>query len=51
MALENADKVHDSVLANRRVKVHNLAEAVGVSTDRVYFILHHELHMKKLCAR
>jgi transposase len=45
------DKVHDMVLADRRVKVRELAEAVGISTERVHFILHHELHMKKICAR
>jgi histone-lysine N-methyltransferase SETMAR len=39
------------VLADRRVKVRELAEAVGISTERVNFILHHELHMKKICAR
>jgi hypothetical protein len=46
------DKVHDTVLTDRRVKVRELSEAVGISTERVHFILHHELHnMKKNCAR
>ena len=45
---ENIDKVHDIVLADRRVKVREIAEAVGITIDQVHFILHHELHMKKL---
>lgn len=48
---EVIDKVHDMVLADRRVKVCELAEAMGISIERTYFILHNELDMKKLCAR
>ncbi|EZA55747.1 Histone-lysine N-methyltransferase SETMAR, partial [Ooceraea biroi] len=48
---EIIDKVHDMVLADRRVKVRKLTEAMGISTERVHFILHNELDMKKLCAR
>ena len=46
---ENIDKLHDIVLVDRRVKVRELAETMGISMDRVHFILHHELHMKN-CA-
>ena len=45
MTPENIDNVHDIVLADRRVRVCELAEAVGISIDRVYFILHHEKSM------
>ena len=48
---ENIDKVHDVVLTDRRVKMHELTEAICITIDWVNFILHHELHMKKLCAR
>lgn len=34
-----------------RMKVHGISETVGISTERVYNILHKKLHMKKLCAR
>lgn len=51
MTPEIIDKVHDMVLADRRVKVRELAEAAGISTERIHYILHQELHMKKICAR
>ena len=44
---EKIDKVYDIVLANRRVKVRELAEAESILIDRIHFILHHELHIKK----
>ena len=44
-------KVHDMVLDDRRVKVREIGNAIGISNDRVYFILQQELHMKKLSAR
>ena len=51
MKLENIDKVHDIVLADRRVIVRELADTVGIPINRVHFILYHELYlyMKKLC--
>ena len=48
---ENIDKVHDIILVDMRVKVRELGKALGIPIDRVHFILHHELHMKELCAR
>jgi hypothetical protein len=39
------------VLDDRRMKVHEIAETIGVSKERVGYILHEELDMKKLCAR
>lgn len=44
-------KVHDMVLDDRRVKVREIGNAIGISNDRVHFILQQELHMKKLSAR
>src|ERR1700712_1634247 len=48
---EIVTKVHDIVLHDRRVKVREIAEAVGISTERVHNILHQHLEMKKLSAR
>ena len=48
---ENIDKVHDVVLADRRVEVRQLAEAAAISIERVDFIFYEELHMAKLFAR
>jgi hypothetical protein len=33
------------------MKVHEIAETIGISKVRVGYILHKELDMKKLCAR
>ena len=45
------DKIHDTVLQDRRVKVREIAEIVGISDERVRNILHAHLNMKKLSAR
>jgi len=39
------------VLDDRRMKVREIAESIGISEERVGYILHEELDMKKLCAR
>ena len=39
------------VLDEQRVKVREIGNAIGISNDRVHFILQQELHMKKLSAR
>lgn len=44
-------KVHDMVLNDRRIKVREIANIMGISNDRVHLILHEELQMKKLSAR
>lgn len=48
---EIIDKIHDMVLADRRIKVREIEEAVGISYERVTNILHQELGMRKLSAR
>ena len=48
MTPENIDEVYDIILADKGVKVHELAQAVGISIYKVHCILHHELHMRKL---
>nr|XP_024214869.1 putative uncharacterized protein FLJ37770 [Halyomorpha halys] len=44
-------KVHKKVMEDRRMKAREIAEAVGMSSERVYHILIKELGMKKLYAR
>jgi hypothetical protein len=39
------------VLDDRRMKLHEIAETIGISKERVGYILHEELDMKKLCTR
>jgi histone-lysine N-methyltransferase SETMAR len=39
------------LLDDRRIKLHEIAETLGISKERVGYILHKELDMKKLCAR
>jgi histone-lysine N-methyltransferase SETMAR len=48
---EMVDKVHDLMLNDRRLKASEIAEAVGISKERVLYILHEELDMRKLSAR
>ncbi|KAG5328141.1 SETMR methyltransferase, partial [Acromyrmex charruanus] len=44
---EIVEKVHDMILADRRTKVHEVVEAVGVSYGTAFNILHDNLGMKK----
>ncbi|XP_043259031.1 uncharacterized protein LOC122401139 [Colletes gigas] len=48
---DNVKKIHDLVLADRRLKVREIAETVGISKDCVGHILHEILGMRKLSAR
>uniref|UniRef100_T1H985 Diacylglycerol lipase-alpha n=1 Tax=Rhodnius prolixus TaxID=13249 RepID=T1H985_RHOPR len=48
---EIIDKIHDMVMDDRRVKVREIASAVGISNERVHNILHQHLDMTKLSAR
>ncbi|CAK9827513.1 Histone-lysine N-methyltransferase SETMAR [Anthophora retusa] len=45
------EKIHGMIMENRRMKVREIAETVGISTERVHHILYEKLHVKKLCAR
>ena len=47
---EIIEKVHD-ILDDLRMKVPEIAETIGISKERVGYILHEELDTKKLCAR
>ncbi|XP_011069286.1 PREDICTED: putative uncharacterized protein FLJ37770 [Acromyrmex echinatior] len=48
---EIIEKVHDMIFADRRTKVHEVAEAVGLSYGMAFNILHDNLGMKKLSAQ
>ncbi|EGI64404.1 Histone-lysine N-methyltransferase SETMAR, partial [Acromyrmex echinatior] len=50
---ENVKKIHEMVLADRKVKVRELADAtkISISHGTVISILHEQLGMKKLSAR
>jgi hypothetical protein len=39
------------LLDDRRMKVREIAETIGISKERVEYIVREELDMKKLCAR
>jgi len=47
----NVTKIHGLVLADRRLKIREIAETVGMSKKRVGHILHEILGMRKLSAR
>jgi len=48
---EIMEQVHDMVLDDRRMKVRETAKTICLSKQRVGYILHEELDMKKLCPR
>ena len=44
-------KINDIVLADRRVKIGEIADIVDISSKRIEYILHEKLGMRKLSAR
>lgn len=48
---ENIDKIHKMVLEDRRLKVREISDTIGISTERVFHILTDELGLKKISAR
>ncbi|XP_061382621.1 uncharacterized protein LOC133320030 [Danaus plexippus] len=48
---ETDDKIHEMTSDDRRMKVRELAHAVGISTERVDDILHEYLDMRRLSNR
>ena len=45
------EKIHHMVMEDRRIKLREIYKAVGISTERVYNILHEKLEVIKVCAR
>lgn len=48
---EMVKKIHKAVLGDRRLKVRELADMVGISKSTIHRILSENLDMRKLCAR
>lgn len=48
---ENIKKVHKIVLENRKVKLQEIADTINISKERVGFILHEHLSMRKLFSK
>lgn len=48
---EIIDKIHAIVLADRRLKINEIADMVNISGERVHNILHEHLGMRKLSAQ
>jgi histone-lysine N-methyltransferase SETMAR len=48
---EIIEQVHDMILDDWQMKAHEISETIRSSKERVGYILHEELDMKKLCAR
>ena len=48
---ETIDKIHDMILADRRIKQRYIATHLGISQERVQAIIHNELNMTKVSAR
>ena len=48
---ENIDRVNHMVMDDRRLTVNQIANAVGISRERVENILHNELGMSKVGAK
>ena len=47
---ENTKKLHKLVLADRKLKMHEIAEELKISEGSVFTILHEHLSMRKLCS-
>ena len=48
---ETTEQVHDMLLDDRQMKVREIVETIGISKERVGYIMLEELDMKKLCPR
>ena len=48
---ETIEKIHDLVLADRRLKVREIVDIIGISHGSVVSILNEHLEMRKLSAR
>jgi len=48
---EIIDQIHELILDDRRISAKSLAEQLGISRERVGFIIHEDLDMRKLSAK
>ena len=49
--LEIIEQVHDMLLDDRRIKLREISETIAISKERVGYIFHEKLVMKKFCAK
>ena len=49
--LENIKEVHKMVLADRNLKLYEIADTLNISEGSVFTILHDHLSMRKLCSK
>jgi len=42
------DQIHELILEDRRISAKSIAEQIGISRERVGFIIHENLDMRKL---
>ena len=47
----NTNKLHKLVLADHKLKLHEIAEDLKISEGSVFTILHEHLSMRKLCSK
>jgi histone-lysine N-methyltransferase SETMAR len=48
--LENVDAIHSMILDDRRISTKKIAETLAISRERVSYIIHKILDMRKLSA-
>ena len=48
---EIIDQIHELILEERRISAKSIAEQLGISRERVGFIIHDDLDMRKLSAK
>ena len=51
VVLENTKELHKLVLANRKLKLHEIVEELKILEDSIVSILHENLSMRKLCSK
>ena len=47
---ETIAKIHDIIMADRRVTERCIATQMGISQERIHAVIHNELHMSKVSA-
>lgn len=48
---ENTRKIHKMIMEDRKVKIREIAEAINISKDSIWRIIHEKLQMRKLVAK
>ena len=48
---EIIDQIHELILEDRRISAKSIAEQLGISRERVGFIIHEDLDRRKLSAK